>query len=403
MSDSMLEAARRAAKLRAERDAAANGAGPAAPAAASDTAVASPAEPSAKPAAPPQRTKSKPAASPPAATEPAATQKPAATRPAAQQKAAGTEVEEPPAKPAKSKLSGLPKLKLPHLKAKPGDDKPGLLDKPPEPKPKGWKYLLGLAIRIGVFAGAVILLLVGVDFGAAAVVENKMSQQIHTAFRLHDDPAVNIHGYPVDLWGFPFSNQALTGTYDDIDVRADVLAPNRKLHNVEYDVELHDMHADIGDVMDGNIINFQIPRATSGVHIRQADLGRLTGLPNLYIEPASAKAIRNGNYEKADQDEPSKNLSGTTGIKMRATVHKVDVEVYALATVSGQSVTIDPHHAQTVDGKQLPSSIDSAAMSQTATTITLPRLPFGVHPRTVSVDSGAIIAQGHTKHPHFTG
>jgi len=56
-----------------------------------------------------------------------------------------------------------------------------------------------------------LALLVGADFGAAAVAEYQVSKRAKAAFNLSDDPAVTVRG-------FPFLTQAIGGEYDHITV-----------------------------------------------------------------------------------------------------------------------------------------------------------------------------------------
>ena len=102
---------------------------------------------------------------------------------------------------------------------------------------RGRRWLIALVV--------LVLLLVGADFGAAAIAEHMISQKARTQLALSDDPSVTIHG-------FPFLTQALAGDYSHISVSATGIPVDDKLRDVAINADLEDVTAPLSDLANGN-------------------------------------------------------------------------------------------------------------------------------------------------------
>lgn len=264
----------------------------------------------------------------------------------------------------------------------------------------GRKFLIFLIVLAG--------LLVGADFALAAVAEHQISQQAREKLKVTDDPAVNIHG-------FPFSTQALSGNYRQITVSAVGVPVGEVLRELELEADLKDVRAPLSDLIEGRTSSITIGTLEGAAKIKQSDLGRAIKLPTLSIEPAALDYVRSGDEQDnvsvedmEQQQEDSGVHSSTAGIRLAADTRiggkKVEIVTYAIIRLRGSAVSIEPVRLEFGHDEQttvVPDQIRAALLPQFETTVDPGRLPFNVKPTGVAVERGALIVQGEAKDVSF--
>jgi len=257
-----------------------------------------------------------------------------------------------------------------------------------------------------------VLLLVGADFGAAAFAEHMISQKARAQLSLTDDPSVDIHG-------FPFTVQALSGDYSHISVAADGVRVGNELRDVRVSAELEDVTAPLSDLTSGNTKAVKIGKLTGAVTIRAADLARISPLnkiKNLKIEQSTQAYVKYGDTDQGKEPDPTPTDSSgdpadtsTAGLRISGDVQvagmKVEIFCFALIQLNGKSITITPHRLQFGNDQSstiVPDAVQKALLPNFQASISTTRLPLSVTPTAVRVDSGSVTIKGEARDVNFS-
>ncbi|PFG48624.1 Protein of unknown function (DUF2993) [Amycolatopsis sulphurea] len=273
------------------------------------------------------------------------------------------------------------------------------------PAPRPGPSRRGRRVRRWVIVlGVLVILLVGADFGAAAVAEHAISQKARAQLNLSDDPSVEIHG-------FPFLVQALSGDYGHVSVSADGVPVGGNLHDVRVSAELEDVTAPLSDIASGNTKSIKIGKLTGGVTIKAADIARISPLDkiqNLKISQSTASYVKYGDTDQGNQPDPTPTnaagdpVDGTTaGLRLSGDVQvagqKVEIFCFALIQLKGKSISIEPHRLQFGNDQStttVPDAVQKALMPNFHASIDTSTLPLSVTPTAVRVDSGSVTIKG---------
>jgi hypothetical protein len=269
-----------------------------------------------------------------------------------------------------------------------------------KPRRRGRVLLVTLLVVFG--------LLVAADFGLAAFAEHTVSQKAREKFGLRDDPAVNVHG-------FPFTTQALTGEYDRITVEAQGIAVRNTLRDLTLLAELREVTAPLSDLIDGRTDSMVVGDLEVVAKIRQADIGRLTRLPDLTIEPAALRYVETGDEEDKvsideldEQRDAMDEFPPQAGVRLAATTQisgrETQIVVLGIIELSSKAVRIIPKRLEFQQGSEVitvPDQVREAFLPRFDRTIQPGSLPFGVQPGGVAVENGALLVQGKAKDVRF--
>ncbi|MGH3431890.1 MAG: LmeA family phospholipid-binding protein [Thermocrispum sp.] len=269
-----------------------------------------------------------------------------------------------------------------------------------KPRRRGLKIVIVLLVLLGI--------LIGVDFGLAAFAEHTVSQKAREKFRLTDDPAVTIHG-------FPFATQAIGGEYDHITVEAQGVNVKDTLRDLELVAELRNVQAPLSDLIDGNTDSMVIGDLEGIVKIKQSDVGRLVRLPNLSIEPAGQRYVETGDEEDkisiedlGEQREEMDAFPATAGIRLAATTRisgrETEIVVFGIIELNSTAVRIRPERLefrQNDEVIEIPDQLRELWLPRFDRTISPGSLPFGVRPSGVAVEQGALLVQGKARNVRF--
>lgn len=245
--------------------------------------------------------------------------------------------------------------------------------------------------------------LVAADFGLAAAAESQVSKKMRSQLNLAADPSVNIHG-------FPFITQALSGDYKDITVNATGVPAKNTLRDLEVDADLHDVRVKLSDLLSGNVSQVRVDEVDGQVKVKASDIGRLLNIPDLTINPVSLDTVEGvGAQDALQQREKLQNpgvanpLTSEAGVELSGSIpiagEKTTVNAFGVISLANGGIQITPKKLQLSNGivtGTLPDSVLQTfahLFSATLSSKNLP-LPFAVQATGVQVESGALVVQG---------
>ncbi|MGW4482258.1 LmeA family phospholipid-binding protein [Amycolatopsis sp. NPDC004368] len=289
--------------------------------------------------------------------------------------------------------------------------RPVTRDDRPAPRPDNRRR--GRRVRRWVIVlGVLVILLVGADFGAAAFAEHTISQKARQQLGLSDDPSVDIHG-------FPFLTQALSGDYSHITVSADGVPVGGELRDLGVSAELEDVTAPLSDLTAGNTKNVKIGKLTGAVTIKASDIARISPLDkiqNLRIDQSTQAYVKYGDTDQGQQPDPTPtNAAGepqddnVAGLRLSGDVQvagqKVEIFCFALIELKGKTITITPHRLQFGNDQEttvVPDAVQKALLPNFRASIDTSTLPLSVTPTAVRVDSGSVTIKGEATNVNFS-
>jgi hypothetical protein len=128
-----------------------------------------------------------------------------------------------------------------------------------------------LVRKLLVALGVLVLLLLVADRVAPVVAGAAVAREVRSEAGLRSDPEVTIHG-------FPFLTQALSGRYDDVEVRARGVQVG-DLGGIEVDSHFRGLHAPLGEVVGRTLDSVPVDVVDGTATIGYADLARAAGPP----------------------------------------------------------------------------------------------------------------------------
>lgn len=232
------------------------------------------------------------------------------------------------------------------------------------------KVVIALAVLIG--------LLVAIDFGSAAAAEYQVSKRLRGHLDLPDDPAVRING-------FPFTLQALSGDYREVEVAADRVTVAR-LHDIGVEATLRHVRVPFSGLVSGSADSVQIDEVVGRVRIQASELGKLIDVEDLVVEQVSER-----DRTAAGQPLPDSavKLTGTVDVLGRQT----RVTVIGSLQLANSQVQVTPHTVR-VDGQTLPAAVERSVLQMFTTRLDPGALPFTVTPTSVRADDGTLVVEG---------
>ncbi len=239
----------------------------------------------------------------------------------------------------------------------------------------------------------VVGLAVAADFGAAAVAEYTLAQQLRERLALPSDPSVRINGVP-------FLTQALAGRYAAIDIRATGL-PVDPLRDVAVEATLYDVDAPLPEVISGDLQSVRAARVDGRVRIKDSDLGRAIGIEDLQIQRPSDEEIKEVLPEGTSSNGDS-TLDNQAAIRMVATTdllgQRTEIIGIGVIELTGDLVRITISNVRlardNVGTVNLPREIRQLLLKTLSTDVKPGGLPFSVTPTGVSVQTGSLIVEG---------
>lgn len=245
------------------------------------------------------------------------------------------------------------------------------------------RAVIGMLVLVG--------LLVGADFGAAALAESAVSREMRQQLGLADDPSVRIDG-------FPFLTQALAGRYTRVDVDA-ARIPVGELREVEVSARLRGVDAPLSMLLAAGPKTLAVDEAEGTVRIGPDDLERLVpGLERTRIEAVDADVLA---AAAADGGEPSLvDIDPDRAVRLLGTYtllgRELDVAVIAVLELADGRAAIEPRDVRSADGTPLPfpAAAQRAVLSRFTVPVDAGVLPLQVTPTTFRARGGLLEISG---------
>jgi hypothetical protein len=259
------------------------------------------------------------------------------------------------------------------------------------------KLAIALVILFGV--------LVGADFGAAAIAEYQVAKRMAAQLHLRETPDVRING-------FPFLTQVIAGNYRDVQLAANAVQVG-KLNEVGIEADLHGARVSTAELIAGTADRVTVDQLVGRVKLKASDVARLIGIQDLTIDPATKDALADddGNISDADEQLAAGTDDTKTVVQLDGTVNiagsdnKVRV-IAVLSLVNGQ-MQIEPRKLDLNNSAmgpiELPAIFEQSVLKQFSTTLDPGMLPFEIKPTAVRAERGALVIEGTADNVTISG
>ncbi|MUL47659.1 DUF2993 domain-containing protein [Mycobacterium sp. CBMA293] len=244
--------------------------------------------------------------------------------------------------------------------------------------------------RLLVPAAALILVVVGTDFGFAIFAEYRMARSVRTAAHLHFDPWVSI-------LGFPFGTQAMRGHYQQVEVKAAGVA-HPVVGKASIEATLYDMVATPKSWLIGPDAKLTSERLESRIIVDSTHVGRFMGIKDLLVEapPNDTNNATGGTTESGISESHGLVFTGTPavpGITKRISV-SVDLSIsgadHTNLVMTATDVLTGPGTAE----EPVPDDKKAAVLHAFSTTMPGMKLPFGLAPTSEGARGSDVIIEG---------
>jgi hypothetical protein len=247
-----------------------------------------------------------------------------------------------------------------------------------------------VAISVGATLLAVVVGLVGADFGAAIFAEYRLSQTLRTEARLPSDPVVAI-------LGFPFLTQVADHHYDEVELRAPVV-DDPEAQRISLEATLHSIDLQESSWLIRPDAALPVAKVESRILIDSRHVGRFMGITDLMVEAPTADTndATGGTTESGISGSRGLVFSGTprsAGLDERVSV-SVDLSMagadQTTLVFTGTDILTGPGTA----GQEVSDDDRAAVLKAFSTALPGQRLPFGVAPTSQGVRGSDVIIEG---------
>lgn len=245
---------------------------------------------------------------------------------------------------------------------------------------------------IGALAtlAALVVGVVGTDFGAAIYAEYRLARSVRTAANLNWDPSVAI-------LGFPFVPQAMRDHYDEVEIKASGV-DHDVVGRASLEATLHSIDLAEASWLIPPDATLEVGKVESRIIIDSTHIGRYMGIPDLLVE-ASTRETNDSTGGTTESGISSNRGLVYTGTPTKAGFDKkvsiaVDLSIGGPASttlvMSATGVLTGPGTAdQEVPEDKLPEVL--AAFS---TSLPGQKLPFGITPTSEGARGSDVIIEG---------
>jgi hypothetical protein len=249
-----------------------------------------------------------------------------------------------------------------------------------------------------------VVLLVGVDFGARWVAEDRVATQLQSQLKLDAEPDVAIHG-------FPFLTQAASGEYGSVTLTAEHI-PYRQLQDITLTADLGDVTLPPQSLIDGTVRSIPAKTVTASAAIDPADLARVLHVSDVTVEPVTEQTL---DERRAASATSRKALSGVdpaqaVALTSTTTVLGRSVRASVIATfklaggqivLSARDISVDAGDAGTV-----PSAVANALrgrLSGFSARVDPGSLPFSITATDLRAQDGKLVVSGTAQNVDLLG
>ena len=246
-----------------------------------------------------------------------------------------------------------------------------------------------------------VAILVGVDFGARAIAENRVAAALQDSLDLPSTP-------DVDIRGFPFVLQALNGRYDDVGLSAPHIQYGQ-LRDLTLTADLQGVSLPLDNLLNGQVRSIPTEHVTAGARVNPTDLARVLDVGDLTIEPVTAEELEQRRSEaQADSSGASGSARALADVDPATSVRltsqttvagqTVNVSVIAAFRLSGGRISLQAKDIR-VDGAEgtagrIAQAALRARLGTFSTTVDPGELPFGITPTGLTAQDGELVVTG---------
>lgn len=255
----------------------------------------------------------------------------------------------------------------------------------------------GLLITVLVL----VALLVGLDFGARAIAEDRVGAALQGSLDLPETP-------DVDVRGFPFLTQALDGRYDDVGLSAPGIRYG-ELRDLTLTADLSGVSLPVQSLLDGQVTEIPAAQVTASARVNPTDLARLLDVGDLTIEPVTAEQLAQLRAEaEADDSGASGSSRALAGVDPASSVRltsettvggqSIRVAVIASFRLSGGQITLSARDIRVEGAEGAAGQVASAALrsrlSGFSTSVDPGQLPFSISATRLTAEDGVLVVSG---------
>jgi hypothetical protein len=255
----------------------------------------------------------------------------------------------------------------------------------------------GLLIALVV----IVAVLVGVDFAARWVAEDRVGAALQSSLDLPQPP-------DVDIRGFPFLTQALDGTYDDVGLSAPGIRYG-ELRDLTLTADLSGVSLPLENLVNGQVREIPARQVTAAARVNPTDLARLLDVGDLTIEPlteADLERLRSeaeaddsgasGSSEALADVDPASSVRLTSSTTVQG--QQVQVAVIASFRLSGGRITLSARDIRAEGGEgaagQVAASALRSRLSGFSTSVDPGELPFSISATELRAEDGVLVVSG---------
>lgn len=270
----------------------------------------------------------------------------------------------------------------------------------------------GLLITLVVLA----VLLVGADFVARAVAEDRVGAALQEPLGLATEPEVDVHG-------FPFLTQALAGRYDDVDLTTSGVGVG-ELRDLTLNARLQDVALPLDALLAGRVDAIPAGTVTAEARVSPTDLARLLDVGEVGVEPVTAEEVER---LAAEAEADDSGLSGSaaalrrvdpdSSVRLTSTIQvagrAVPVAVIASFRLSGNRVTLSARDIRTTEASGASGASGAEARVAAAAlrsrlgtysrTVDPGQLPFGIRATEMRAEQGLLVVSGTARDVDLLG
>lgn len=210
-------------------------------------------------------------------------------------------------------------------------------------------------MRLLITLAVLAALLVGADRLAANAAEKAVADRLQTAYSLDREPSVQIDG-------FPFITQAVSGTYQDLQVTAqDISGSGVAVDRVV--VRLRDVHVPFSAVVKREVSQVHAEQGTGSVLVGYDALSARLGSRHLRVSPGQNGQVKVTGTLSVLGQAVSASTQGRLSVRGRTLLLSCGPEA---ADVAGHKVTLGAQFDARVPLPTLPFGVKLASVTATA-------------------------------------
>ncbi len=248
-----------------------------------------------------------------------------------------------------------------------------------------------------------VVLLVGADFGARWIAEDRVATQLQTQLKLDAEPDVAIHG-------FPFVTQAAAGEYGSVTLTAEHI-PYRQLRDITLVADLGDVSLPPQSLIDGTVRSIPARTVTASAQIDPADLARVLHVSDVTVEPVTDATL---DARRATGTTARTALSGvdpSQAVALTSTTtvlgQQVRTSVIATFKLSGGQIVLSARDIAVDAGDgSVPSAVTDALrgrLSGFSARVDPGSLPFSITATDLRAQDGKLVVSGTAKDVDLLG